>query len=285
MTSTHIEELLAVQDECLGMWQLRLLELTPKQLECRPPAAGLRKVPGMDGVWTSTRGSLTARQRRRAATLTAPDTALAKVSACLHWEIGDRRRQDSEFVVVMRKGWAGPKRFGDVLVCRTREPDFVTHADIPVTSVPRTLADVAQGLATKALRRAVIEALRLEHATWDELEAERLRRSRRPGMRRLGRILGDVAGLPVARTRSNAEAQALVRRRWAGRPGVAVNEKVAGFEADLIDHERKLIIEIDGPAFHQDLELDARKEAAWRAAGYTVIRRASDDAYNPRAEW
>ena len=41
----------------------------------------------------------------------------------------------------------------------------------------------------------------------------------------------------------------------------------------------RLIIEIDGGPFHLDAGADARKEAAWVAAGWTVRRLPSDDVY------
>ena len=55
---------------------------------------------------------------------------------------------------------------------------------------------------------------------------------------------------------------------------------MAGHEADLVDHGRRLIVEIDGPQYHLFPDEDARKEAAWREAGYDVIRRSSDDVFS-----
>ena len=40
------------------------------------------------------------------------------------------------------------------------------------------------------------------------------------------------------------------------------------------------IIEIDGPQFHQFPDEDARKQARWEAAGFTVRRIPSDQVYN-----
>jgi very-short-patch-repair endonuclease len=45
-----------------------------------------------------------------------------------------------------------------------------------------------------------------------------------------------------------------------------------------------LIIEIDGSPFHQDVGEDARKEAVWRAAGWTVLRLPSDAVYSAREQ-
>jgi very-short-patch-repair endonuclease len=55
--------------------------------------------------------------------------------------------------------------------------------------------------------------------------------------------------------------------------------KVAGEEADLVWLDRRRIVEIDGPQFHQFRDEDARKEAKWRKAGFTVRRVPSDAVY------
>ena len=58
-----------------------------------------------------------------------------------------------------------------------------------------------------------------------------------------------------------------------------LNTDVAGEEADLSWPRQRLIIEIDGGPYHQDKGEDARKEAAWTGAGWTVRRIPSDDVY------
>jgi very-short-patch-repair endonuclease len=65
----------------------------------------------------------------------------------------------------------------------------------------------------------------------------------------------------------------------AGCGRVTLNPVIAGEEADLVFPERRLIIEIDGGPFHLDRGADARKEAAWRSAGWTVRRIPSEDVY------
>ncbi len=92
------------------------------------------------------------------------------------------------------------------------------------------------------------------------------------------------AGLPYERCRSNAEARALEVLHDAGIEVPLVNVRIAREEADLTWSKRKLIIEIDGPQFHQFAEEDARKEALWRRAGYVVRRVPSDAVYDAPEE-
>ena len=57
-------------------------------------------------------------------------------------------------------------------------------------------------------------------------------------------------------------------------PEPLVNTKLNGEEADFHWPARKLVVEVDGPGHDRPRTQreDARKEAAWRAAGYSVLR-------------
>jgi very-short-patch-repair endonuclease len=79
-------------------------------------------------------------------------------------------------------------------------------------------------------------------------------------------------GLPIERARSGAEVRSLEILRGAGIELPRLNAIVAGEEADLSWPRWKLIIEVDGSPFHQDVGADARKETAWKSAGWTVRR-------------
>ena len=104
-------------------------------------------------------------------------------------------------------------------------------------------------------------------------------RHRGRGTRYLAELATRYAKLPYHRTRSNPEARALELLRDAGIEPPAVNIKVGGEEADLVWPRQRLLIEIDGPQFHQFSDEDARKDLCWKGAGYTVRRIRSDDVY------
>jgi very-short-patch-repair endonuclease len=110
--------------------------------------------------------------------------------------------------------------------------------------------------------------------------ADALGRYRRwRGSSRLATTVARYSGLPIERARSGAEVRALEILRDAGCGRVTLNRVVAGEEADLVFPEQRLIVEIDGAPFHLDRGADARKEAAWRSAGWTVRRIPSEDVY------
>jgi very-short-patch-repair endonuclease len=83
----------------------------------------------------------------------------------------------------------------------------------------------------------------------------------------------------LERARSGAEVRALEILRDAGRPLPRLNFRIAGEEADLSWPSERLIVEIDGGPFHLDVGEDARKEAAWKSAGWDVRRLPSDAVY------
>ncbi len=259
----------------MAVWQLVSVGMSPAAI--RHLVGQLRKVH--DGVYLSGHAPITQRQHWWSAVLTAPGRVLSHNSAanCL----GCWQRRES-FAVVTRPGSGGPQLFGDVLVCRSRrlEPADITLVDgLPVTTGERTILDLLPSQGEKAGRRMVRETLRVGAATAVGLRAVCARHPGRAGVTLLRRLADEYAPLPAGRTKSDPEFLALELLQASGRPAPQVNVKRAGEEADLSWEDRRLIIELDGPDFHRFPTEDARKDAAWRAAGWTVHRLPTDDVY------
>lgn len=211
------------------------------------------------------------------ATLTAPGTLLSHPSAAAAWGFWSSR---GRLVTVTRPGSGGPRRLGGLFVFRSSDldGDRATLRGIPLTSPTRTLLDLAPRLSERALARAVREAVRLELTTIPAI-ADCLNRHRgRRGSRRLLGVLARYTGLPIERARSGAEVRALEVLRAAGYAPPRLNARIAGEEADL-SWPTKVLIEIDGGPFHLDVGEDARKQARWERAGWTVRRIDADDVY------
>ena len=214
------------------------------------------------------------------ATLTAPDTFLCRESAaCVFGAL----EYETRGVTVVRPGSGGPRRMSGVTVYRssTLEGETTVHNGIPITIVPRILLDLACCVSAKALAKALRDFIRLKKITIYGLSDWLGPRSHRRGAIRLGRAMARYRGLPaIERARSGAEVRALEILRDAGVELPRLNVVVAGAEADLSWPKERLIIEIDGGLYHQDVGEDARKEAAWRDAGWQVLRIDSDDVYD-----
>ena len=165
----------------------------------------------------------------------------------------------------------------------TLDGDCTELNGLPITTVPRTLVDIAAAVSDRALARAVRESVRLEHITLVALGDALGKYRGRRGAGRLAVTVARYSGLPLERARSGAEVRAMEILRDAGHPLPALNRKIAGEEADLSWPAFRLIIEIDGGPFHLDVGEDARKQAVWEAAGWTVRRIPSCDVYeHPR---
>jgi hypothetical protein len=142
------------------------------------------------------------------------------------------------------------------------------------------LLDFAASANDRALARAVREAVRLGLTSLPAVSDCLLRHRGRRGTRRVARTIARYSGLPLERARSGAEVRALELIRDAGRRVPRLNVRIAGEEADLSWASLRLIIEIDGGPFHLDAGEDARKQARWEGAGWTVRRVDADDVYD-----
>lgn len=151
------------------------------------------------------------------------------------------------------------------------EPDEIRRKlDIPVTSPARTLLDLAS-IGARTLERIVARAERQGLIAQRDIEAILDRYPRRRGSRRLRTLLAE----PPALTRSEAETRFLELTRRASVPRPAANVLVEGMEVDFVWRDRRLVIEIDGFAFHGSrvaFERDRNRDGILAAAGFRVIR-------------
>jgi Protein of unknown function (DUF559). len=272
----RLAELAAGQGDLIARWQLVAAGWSVDMVREHARRRGWRRVHS--GVYALGQAPLTQWQRWMAATLTAPGTVLshAGAGACCGF-----RPWDGMIQTVTRPGSGGRRHMGLLLVARSRTlGGETTEKDgIPITTAARTLMDLFPHLGARQQERAFREAVRLKTTTIAEIEATLARHPGRRGTASLAALCRRYATIPYARTRSDAEGKALERILDKGHELPAVNVKINGVEADLVDHDQRLIIEIDGPQFHLFPDEDARKEAAWKAKGYTVERVGSDDVY------
>jgi hypothetical protein len=274
MSDVRLMELAARQHRCVARWQLLELGYNDNAIVHR--LAGGRLVPVFDGVYAVAPTPFDHRTRWMAATLTTPGSVLSLASAGAAYRFRPLREQ---FVTITRLGSGGPERKDGILVSRSKRLEATTLDGIPITTPERTLIDLAPHLHRRALARAVREAVRLQTTTASDLFIALARHRGRRGTRRLHEAVSRYAGLPINRTRSDAEAVALELLRQAGVPEPVLNGKFAGEEADLTWPQYRRIVELDGPQFHLDASEDLRKERIWEAAGWTVRRLPTDDIY------
>jgi predicted transcriptional regulator of viral defense system len=154
--------------------------------------------------------------------------------------------------------------------------DTDTHQGIPITSVPRTLLDLAATVTPDRLERALAQAEHLEvydHRAITELLA------RANGHRGKG-ALTEATALEPKLTRSEWEVRLLNLMRAAALPEPLVNLSLAApdhprLEVDFCWPSHRLVVETDGWDSHRTraaFEADRRRDAALQADGWRVVR-------------
>jgi very-short-patch-repair endonuclease len=152
--------------------------------------------------------------------------------------------------------------------------DEVTIKDgITVTTVPRTLFDMAAGLDMPRLERAINEAE--VQQLWDELSLDVLldRYPRRPGTRNVRAAL-DKRRAGTRLTRSELEELFLAFAERANLPRPELNVLIEGFLVDCVWREPRLVIEVDGWQTHRTraaFERDREKSRLLQAAGWRCV--------------
>jgi very-short-patch-repair endonuclease len=163
-----------------------------------------------------------------------------------------------------------------IRVHRTRalDPRDVTRrVGIPLTTPARTLIDLAAPLGPRSLARAIEQAEIQRLTTRSELAALQARSSGRRGARVLARAL-QTAHEPQL-TRSEAEAELLRLIRAARLPQPETNVRIAGYEVDFLWRAQRLVVEVDGFAYHRTreaFERDRRTDADLQARGLRTAR-------------
>jgi very-short-patch-repair endonuclease len=158
------------------------------------------------------------------------------------------------------------RRVQGVVTRRQKDIERTTHRGIPVTTVPRTLVDLAAHLPLDALARACHEAGVKYETTPAQVEAV-LRK--RPRVRGAGRLRAVTSG-DVRVTLSVLERTFLRRLRQAGLPLPKTNKPAHGRRVDCRWPDHRLTVELDSYRYHHSRhawEQDRRREREARARG------------------
>jgi hypothetical protein len=236
-------------------------------------AAG-RLRPLFLGVYAVGHSLLTVRGRWMAAVLACGEGALlSHASAGALWGFATTARSRIDVTAVGRSR-SGQTGIALHQVRRLHAQDRAAVDGIPITSVARTLLDLAEVVSRRRLERAFEDADRRDlldlTAVLGLLERSPGRRGHKP----LGALLSERYR-PLTGTRSGLERQFLRLRREVGLPPPLVNSQVAGYEVDMAWPDRRLVVELDSYAFHHTraaFERDRARDAALQLQGYRVLR-------------
>jgi very-short-patch-repair endonuclease len=249
--------------------QLAAAGLTQSAVNRRAAKGALHRV--YRGVFLVGHEALAPRARETAALLAAGERAVISHASAAHlWGFA---ALDDEGVHVTVVGRRRRSRQGLIVHYATSlDPlDVRRLHGLPLTAPARTLFDLA-ATGYPQLERAFGEAHAQRLVTAREIEDMFERAGPRAGTRALRALQSDNAS---GFTRSKAERVLRGLLRDANLPTPRFNAKIAGYEVDAVWPDRRLVVEVDGYAYHghrAQFERDRRKDLALTAAGYRVIR-------------
>lgn len=167
---------------------------------------------------------------------------------------------------------AGRPRPKGVVVHRSPvAPDERCERDaIPLTTIERTLVDIAGQASRRELERLVEQAVVLR-LTSEEALAEAAAEHRRAA--RLRSVLDTLTSPSL--TRSEAESRLLELVRQANLPAPVTNTRIGRWEVDAYWPRQRLVVEVDGYAFHSNrraFERDRLKDGELLLRGLRVLR-------------
>jgi very-short-patch-repair endonuclease len=254
-------------------WQFKRLGIGRSAILHRTQSGRLHRLHR--GVYAIGHTALTQRSRWMAAVLrVGPDAALSYHSAAALREI--------------RRGRAGPIHVScprpipstrGITVHHAPLPadEVTTYDGIPVTTVPRTLLDLAAVLTDRQLAWALNEAELQRLADPLSLPALADRYPGRRGVRRVRRVLEAFAGPRL--TRSELERAFLDFLSRHGLPTPATNAQVTAgghsYECDFVWHDRRVIVELDGYDVHaarHRFRTDRARDRSLKAARWETLR-------------
>jgi very-short-patch-repair endonuclease len=221
------------------------------------------------GVYAVGHNRLSQQAKWMAAVLAAGEGAvLSHVSAAKHWNVWRGREEGIDVLVPgNRRGRAG---FRVHRARRLNPRDVTTHQGLPITTVPRTLIDLAQTLTPHQLANVIHEAAfrtRFEETS-----------TRQAMARAKGRDLTNLHAALQAHAAGSAGTKSALEDAFLARAtgDPLVNHKI---EVDFYWPDRNLVVEIDGPGHERPRTRneDAARDAALNAAGIKVVRIPSGD--------
>jgi predicted transcriptional regulator of viral defense system len=261
------------QHGIVAKWQLSAIGVRDRTVDRWLAVGRLHKLNR--GAYAVGHDRLPQRGRWLAAVLACDETALlSHASAAELW--GFARARSSIIHVTSPRGNQGRWRLPGVRLHRGRiygEDERSRRDRIPITSVARTLFDLAEAVDPTQLKRAFEEADRLHLLRLRELEGIVARGRGRHALKPIRDILGELSS--TERTRSPLEDRFAELCREHRIPLPATNVLVLGHEVDALWPDSGVIAEMDSFEFHAHraaFERDRAKDATLMSAGYRVIR-------------
>jgi len=211
-----------------------------------------------------------------AAVLAYGDAALlSHRSAAALWGLAKTRMGAID--VTAPAGRQGIRRRDGIWIHRGRlhSKDRANRAGIPVTTVARTLFDLAEVVSLQQLESAWEEADRLKLLHLTEVGAVCERGYGRRALRPIRRLLAEAQAPTYTRSPLEDRFAEFCRKHLADLPVPLANVSILDYEVDAYWPSCRLAVELDGFGYHGHraaFERDRARDAAMQAEGYRVVR-------------
>ena len=195
------------------------------------------------------------------------EAVLSHTTAAWVWSLVDTEPRRIHLTVPGRR-----RSLPEARIHHSRRIEHAICRDLAVTSVARTLLDLALIFTPRQLRRAVSEADYRSLLVPEELrvalgKGRRGSRALRPGL--------DHHLPQLAETLSVLEERFIQLCQSTGLPLPEANAKVGRMRVDALWHHHRVVVELDGAAAHRGwaaIKRDREREMALRGMGFQVVR-------------
>jgi very-short-patch-repair endonuclease len=287
MTRVPLARLVERQHGVVSRRQLGALGLSPSMIEVRIEARQLIRLHR--GVYALGHRQLRIQGHWLAAVIACgPGAALShREAAALHGlRPSSRSRVDVTTTRRIRRSRPGIEIHHTATL---DAKDVTTVEGIPVTTVARTLVDLAHVVPRDSVAKALREAEHRQTLDVREIEAIRARTRHRPGPGHatLTAVLEQHTRRGTQLTRSVLEERFVALCETHGLLRPRMNAHVGALEVDALWPDRRLAVELDGWDRHKDrraFQDDRTKANALTRAGYRVLRFTHDDVVHGAAE-
>jgi predicted transcriptional regulator of viral defense system len=263
-----IADLADSQHGVVAIWQLLAAGLGTDAIQYRVSIGRLHRIHR--GVYAVGYRKLTRQGHRMAAVLAyGPEAVLSHRSAAAHWDLSSGSYRIDVTTPTERRSRKGLR----VHTATLHEEDRTTHDGIPITTVARTIFDLAAQTHQDGLTYLIEAADRKDRLDLQALDRAIARRPRAPGCKRLKAVLATYRG--PADTRSHLERGFRKRIAKAGLPEPQFNVVVAGLTVDVYWPQWRLVVELDSGLYHdtpRGFETDRIRDAILQKAGVRVLR-------------
>lgn len=260
-----LEDYLRRQDGVITLAQARHAGLSQDAVERRVHSGAWRRCSR--GVYFVDDRPFTDAARIRAEVWSYGNAATACGLAAAWWHgIVSTAPDHVDVTVPMSKG--GRSRWGSSVRRRDLAPaDIVLRRSLRVTAIPLTVLEVV----ASSHSRAIMDSALQRGVSLEQLHAAQARNARRHGAALAGRFLREASD----GARSEAERLLIRLLRAAKFSGWRANYPVCGYVVDVAFPQQKVVIEVDGWAFHNDraaFQRDRTRQNRISLNGWQVLR-------------